>query len=58
MSTYLAMWNEIKAMTPSECEAYIKHYSPAEGKSVLFLGLHVIDIDLLEALRHHIEMSS
>jgi len=52
MTTYLMMWQKIKALTEEELDAWIRTIAPSKGLDINFNGLHVIDVDLLEALRH------
>ena len=51
MSTYLDMWDKIKPLTQEEVDVWIECTSPAIGILVDFLGVRVLDVDLLEALK-------
>lgn len=55
MSTYLDMWIKIKELTESQTDDWIRVVQPARGQSMDFRGVRVIDVDVLEALRHHKE---
>lgn len=53
MSRYLQSWNIAKGLDPTERKGWISKLEPAKGIFVDFLGLLVIDIDLLEALNYY-----
>lgn len=55
MDTYTAMWEKIRKLkSPLEVEAWIDVMKPLRGQTVDFRGVHVLDVDVTEALRSHL----
>jgi hypothetical protein len=52
MSTYLAMWEKIHELTPEGRKRWINVVKPATGMVIDFRGVHVLDVDLLDALKN------
>ena len=46
------MWDKIREMTPEQRDEWINILSPARGIDVDFKGVHVLDVDVLEALKN------
>lgn len=54
MSTYLRMWEKIKATSEEDRKAFLVAHPRAEGKDVDFFGETYFDVDLLESVRNSI----
>lgn len=52
MSTYLLMWEGVRALNAGEVDEMIERISPAQGLGYSFNGITVCDVDLLEALHN------
>jgi len=55
MSTYLPMWQAVKALDLVETTTWLRTVEPAKGRDIRFYGINVLDVDLIEALRHYKE---
>ena len=51
--TYLQMWERVKTLSAIEKANKLEDLRPPTGKEVDFLGIKVIDIDLVEALEYY-----
>jgi len=55
MTLYLEMWDKVRQLETKQIQEFVAQYHPATGNRVDFLGLQVIDIDLLEALTYYLD---
>lgn len=54
MSTYLKMWEKIKATSEEDRKKFLEEHPRALGKDVDFFGETYFDVDLLESVRNSI----
>jgi hypothetical protein len=46
------MWTKIRELTPEGRERWLKNIGSPRGEAVLFRGVLVLDVDLVEALKN------
>jgi hypothetical protein len=52
------MWDKVKELTPEQHKEWFNAVTPCTGQVIDFRGVHVIDIDVAEALEYMIEEHS
>jgi len=58
MSIYQEMWDKVKELTTEEQKHWLNVVEPIKGQIIDFRGVHVIDVDVAEALTYMIEEHS
>jgi len=55
MSVYHDMWIKVKELTTEQQKEWLNVVTPCTGQRVDFRGVHVIDIDVAEALEYMVK---